>query len=292
MKSILFIALVFSTQLLHAGDFKRFYAPDPGEEISALTAIPGDGVVITSKKNDGSGQVVRVLLPERQLALRLPEGAVAVAASGDYGVIFRQGGALYRKPVGPLAPTVRLAADPEGKVAVSELSAKGLTLTLGEEPAISTAPVPKWPAATHPCDPAAAKTPLLITPVRIMLSRDNGHDLLVVEDIEGGKVIIDHGQCGAEFIWTFISTSRGALLLPARRTVQLYGPEDGARLAKTTISKEVPQKDILVLWRSLSEPGGAHLIVLTGPGLEWWGPQAKHLEQWGEVIVKTESAAK
>ncbi len=285
MKSILFIAFAFSTQLLHAGDFKRFYAPDPGEAITALTAIPGDGVVITSRPKDGSGDVIRVLLPERQLSLRLPEGAVAIAAGGDYGVIFSLGGALYRKPVGPLGPTQRLAAGAGGKLTVSELSVKGFTLTGGDGAAITTAPSPNWPAALRPCDPASAKTPLVITPVRIMLSYDEGRDLRVVEQIEGGKVIIAHGRCGAEFIWTIISTSRGALLLPARRSVQLYNPEDGARLAKETISKEAPQTDILVPWRQLSESGAAHLIVLTYPGIEWWGPKAKHLEQWGEVIV-------
>lgn len=290
MKTVLFFALAFATFPLHAGDFKRFYAADPGEEITALKAIPGDGVVITSDKKDGSGKVVRVLLPERQLSLRLPEGAVAIAAGGDYGVIFTVGGVLYRKPVGPLGPTERLAAGADGKLTVSELSVKGFTLTGGDGAAITTATSPKWPAALRPCDPAAAKTPLVITPVRIMLSYDEGRDLRVVEQIEGGKVIIAHGRCGSDFIWTIISTSRGALLLPARRTVQIYNPEDGTRLAKETISKETPQTDILVPWRQLSESGAAHLIVLTYPGIEWWGPQAKHLEQWGEVIINADAA--
>ena len=292
MKTALVTAFVSLILLpLHAGDFKRFYPADSGEEITALRALPGDGVLLTSKLKQGPGTIDRVLLPERQLSIRLPDGAMAVAASSDYGVIFTAGGRLYRKPVGPLGPVQPLEGG-STPLKVTEVSAKGFTLQPEGAAPVATAPAPKWPAALHPCDPAAAKTPLLISPDRIMLSRDNGRDLLVVEQIEGGKVIIDHGQCGGEFIWTLISTSRGALLLPARRTVQIYNPADGARLAKTTVSRDMPHENILVPWRPLGEKGAAHLIVLAGPGLEWWGPLAKHLEQWGEVIVSPDEGAK
>lgn len=235
---------------LAAGDFKRLYRVRPGEKLTALRELPGEGLVVESRGADGAA-ITRVLMPAQALAYRLPAGAVPVVATREAGIFFRLGGMVYRK-LGATVETVATAPD-------------------------LPAACPVGPRCTGKCFTEEKDG-------SVALRGAGSSEVIRLESPGPATALLGHDALDGRFGWVFAQEKGEILLAPSRRKLRVYSAQSGKRLAELKLDSDAPAEAQPAWWLPDCERAAVAAIVHSGR-IDWWSESAKNLDEIGEIVV-------